>query len=101
MTYLLPTKRRIFDVKKQLQFERAQKLWKEVKNDTAKYEKTITELKQKGQIRKSKQISYWPTLRPNILSKTARETSSEDLEDIFSNTKTVTYDIQPLNEDEN
>ena len=101
MTYLLPTKRRIFDVKKQLQFERAQKLWKEVKNDTAKYEKTITELKQKGQIRKSKQISYWPTLRPNTLSKTARETSSEDLEDIFSNTKTETYDIQPLNEDEN
>ena len=33
------------------------KLWKEVKDDTAKYEETITELKQKGQIRKSKQIS--------------------------------------------
>ena len=46
-----------FDVKKQLQFERGQKLWKEVKDDTAKYEETITELKRKGQIRKSKQIS--------------------------------------------
>ena len=46
-----------FDVKKQLQFERGQKLRKEVKDDTAKYEETITELKRKGQIRKSKQIS--------------------------------------------
>ena len=48
----------IFDVKKQLQFEREQKLWKEVKDDTAKYEETITKLKRKGQIRKIKQISH-------------------------------------------
>ena len=53
-----------FDVKKQLQFEKAHKLWKEVKDDTAKYEKTITELKRKGQIKKSKQLSYWFTFTP-------------------------------------
>ena len=40
---------------------------KEVKDDTAKYEETITELKQKGQIRKFRQISYWSTLKPNTL----------------------------------
>ena len=38
-------------------FERVQKLWKEVKDDTTKFDKTITELKRKGQIRKGKQIS--------------------------------------------
>ena len=42
-------------MKKQLQFKRAQKLRKEVetysKNDTGKYEETITELKQKRQLR--------------------------------------------------
>ena len=43
MTYFVPTI-----------FERAQKLWKEVKDDTAKYEETITEVKRKGQIGKSK-----------------------------------------------
>ena len=42
-----------FDGKKQLQFERAQKLCKEVKDDAAKYEETITELKRKGQTRKN------------------------------------------------
>ena len=42
-------------MEKQLQFERAQKLRKEqVKDDAAKYEETVTELKQKGQIRKFK-----------------------------------------------
>ena len=45
-------------MKKQLQFERAQKLEKKVKDDTAKYEETITKLERKGQIRKFKQISY-------------------------------------------
>ena len=35
-------------MKKQLQFERAQKVRKEVKDDTAKYEGTVTELKRKG-----------------------------------------------------
>ena len=44
-------------MKEQLQFERTQKLWKEVNDDTVKYEETITELKPKGQIRKFKQIS--------------------------------------------
>ena len=38
-------------------FEREQKLWKEVEDDTTKFGKTITELKRKGQIRKGKQIS--------------------------------------------
>ena len=52
-------------------FERAQKLRKEVKDDTAKYEETISELKRKGQIRKFKQILYWSTLKPNTLNKTA------------------------------
>ena len=65
-------------------------MWKEVKDDTAKYEETITELKQKGQIRKSKQISYWSTLKPNILNKTASEPSLEDLEVVSSNTQTET-----------
>ena len=60
-----------FDVKKQLPLERAQKLWKEVKDDTVKYEGTITELKPKGQIRKFKQISYWFTLKANTFNKTA------------------------------
>ena len=45
-------------MKKKLQFESGQKLWKEVKDDTEKYEETITELKRKGQIRKSKKISH-------------------------------------------
>ena len=53
-------------------------MWKEVKDDRVKYEET-TELKRKGQIRKSKQISYWSTFNPNILNKTASEPSSEDL----------------------
>ena len=59
-------------MKKQLQFERAQKLRKEVKDDTAKYEETITELKQKGQI--------WSTLKPNTLDRTAilNENDSEE-----------------------
>ena len=69
-----------FNVKKQLQFDRAQKLRKEVKDDAAKYEETITELKRKVQIRKFKQISYWSTLKPNTLNKTAiqNENNSEE-----------------------
>ena len=59
-----------FDVKKQLQFER----------DTAKYEETITELKQKGQIKKFKQIFYWSTLKPNILNKTAIQNKNDSEE---------------------
>ena len=47
-----------FDVKKQLQFKRGQKLWKEVKDDTEKNEETITEFKRKSQIRKSNKISH-------------------------------------------
>ena len=47
-----------FDVKKQLQFERGQKLRKEVKDDTEKNEETITEFKRKSQIRKSNKISH-------------------------------------------
>ena len=73
-----------FDVKKQLQFERAQKLWKEVeiysKNDTVKCEETITELKRKGQIRKFKQIFYWSTLKPNTLNKTAIQNRNDSEE---------------------
>ena len=60
-----------FYVKKQLQFERAQKLWKEVKDDMVKYEETITGLKPKERIRKFKQIFYWSTLKPKTLKKTA------------------------------
>ena len=67
-------------MKKQLQFERAQKLRKEVKDDTAKYEETITELKRKGQIRKFKQISYWSTLKPNTLNKTAIQNENDSEE---------------------
>ena len=67
-------------MKKQLQFERAQKLWKEVKDDTVKYEETITELKPKGQIRKFKQISYWSTLKPNTLNKTAIQNENDSKE---------------------
>ena len=48
----------IFLHEKATKFERGQKLWKEVKDDTAKYKETITELKRKGQIRKSKKISH-------------------------------------------
>ena len=69
-----------FDAKKQLQFERAQKLRKEVKDDTAKYGEMITELKRKGQIRKFKQISYWSTLKPNTLNKTAMQNESDSEE---------------------
>ena len=47
-----------FDVKKQLQFKRGQKLRKEVKDDTEKNEETITEFKRKSQIRKSNKISH-------------------------------------------
>ena len=69
-----------FDVKKQLKFERAQKLRKEVKDDTGKYEERTNELKRKGQIRKFKQISYCSTLKPNTLNKTAiqNENGSEE-----------------------
>ena len=66
-------------MKKQLQIERAQKLWKEVKDDTGEYEETITELKRKGQIRNSKQISYWSTLKPNTLNKTAIQNENENI----------------------
>ena len=58
-------------MKKELQFERAQELGKEVKDNTGKYEETITALKEKGQIRKFKQIYYWSTLKPNTMNKTA------------------------------
>ena len=71
-------------MKKQLQFERAQKLWKEVeiysKNDKAKYKQTITELKRKGQIRKFKQIFYWSTLKPNTLNKAAIQNKNDSEE---------------------
>ena len=67
-------------MKKQLQFERAQKLRKEVKDDTAKFEEAITELKQKCQIRKLKQISYWSTLKPNTLNKTAIQNKNDSEE---------------------
>ena len=67
-------------MKKQLQFESAQKLQKEAKEDTAKYEETITELKQKGQIKKFKQMSYWATLKPNTPNKITiqNENNSEE-----------------------
>ena len=67
-------------MKKQLQFETPQKLKKEAKDITAKYEVTITELKRKGQIRKFKQISYWSTLKPNTLSKTAIQNENDSEE---------------------
>ena len=69
-----------FDVKKQLQFERARKLWKEVKDDAMKYEVTITELKPKGQIRKFKTSSFWFTLKPNTLNKTAIQNENDSKE---------------------
>ena len=90
MTYFLPTKRDIFDVKKQLQFERGQNLWKEIEDVTAKYEETITELKRKGQIRTSTQISYQSSLKPNILTKTASKPGLVDLEGFSCNTQTET-----------
>ena len=63
-------------------FERAQKLRKEVKDDTAKYEVTITQLKQKGQMRQFKQISYWFTLilKLNTLNKTATQNKNDSEE---------------------
>ena len=64
-----------------------QKLWKEVKDDIAKYEETV---KRKGQIRNSKRISYWSTLKPNILNKIASKPSLEDLEVFSSNIATET-----------
>ena len=71
-------------MKKQLRFERAQKLQKKVeiysKNDTTKYEETITKLKRKGLIKKFKQISYWSTLKPNTLNKTAIQNKSDSEE---------------------
>ena len=67
-------------MKKQLQFENAQKLWKEVKDDRVKYEETITELKPKGRIRKFKQISYWSTFKPNIMNKTAIQNENDSKE---------------------
>ena len=61
-----------------------QKLRKKVeiysKNDTAKYEEMITELKQKGQIRKFKQIFYWSNLKPNTLKKTAIQNKNDSEE---------------------
>ena len=63
-------------------FERAQKLRKEVKDDTAKYEVTITQLKRKGQMRQFKQISYWFTLilKSNTLNKTATQNKNDSEE---------------------
>ena len=72
-------------MKKQIQFERAQNLWKEVKDDTAKYDEMITELKRKGQIRKFKQISYWSTLKPNTSNKTSKQNENgSELQHPFS-----------------
>ena len=71
-------------MKKQLKFERAQKLRKEVeihsKNDTVNFEETITELKRKDQTRKFKQISYWSTLKPSTLNKTAIQNENDSEE---------------------
>ena len=67
-------------MKKQLQFERAQKLQKEVKDSIAKYVKTITELKRKAQIRKFKEIFYWFTLKRNILNKIAIQNENDSEE---------------------
>ena len=67
-------------MEKQLQFERARQMWKEVKDDTVKYEEMVTELKPKGQIRKFKQISHWSTLKPNTLNKTAIQNNNDSKE---------------------
>ena len=67
-------------MKKQLQFERAQKLQKEVKDSIAKYVKTITELKRKAQIRKFKEIFYWSTLKRNTLNKIAIQNENDSEE---------------------
>ena len=67
-------------MKKQLQFERAQKLWKEVEDEIVKYEETINELKPKGQSRKFKQISYWSTIKPNPSNKTAIQNENDSKE---------------------
>ena len=64
-------------MKRQQQFERAQKLWKKVNDDTVKYEETTTELKSKGHIRKFKQFSCWSTLKPNTLYKTATQNEND------------------------
>ena len=44
-----------FDLEKQLQFETAQKFQKEVKNNKAKYEETVTELNEPGNQERSNQ----------------------------------------------
>ena len=90
MTYFLPTKRDIFDVEKQLQFERGQNLWKEIEDVTAKYEEAITELKRKGHNRPSTQFSYYSSLKPNILNKTASKPGLVDLEGFSCNTQSET-----------
>ena len=67
-------------MKKQQQFERAQKLWKEIKDDTVKIEETITELKPKGQITIFKQISYWSDPKPTTSNKTAIQNKNDSKE---------------------
>ena len=66
-------------MKKQLQFEKAQKLRKEVKDDTEKYEETITELKRKDQIRKIKFL-IGLLLKPNTWNKTALQNENDSEE---------------------
>ena len=67
-------------MKKQLEFERAQRLWKEGIDDAMKYKKTVTELEPKCQIRNFKQISYWSTLKPNSLNKTVIQIENDSKE---------------------
>lgn len=71
------------DVKKALQFERAQKLWNNIKNDSKKYEETLVELQMKRQRRENKQLSFWSSLKQKAAKPTQsiNQPSSQNLED--------------------
>ena len=78
-----------FDVKRNFSLRKHKSRGKKSKMIQRNMKKQLN-LKQKGQIRKSKQISNWSTLNPNILNKTAVEPSLEDSKVFSSNTQTET-----------
>ena len=52
------------DLKKAVQLEKVQKLKNEVKNDSTKFEETLSSMQKKTHCRESKQLSFWSNMKP-------------------------------------
>ena len=55
------------DLKIELHVQKAQIFWKDVKNDSKKYENTLVDLQKNIQRRQSKQLSFWSNLQSKLV----------------------------------